>query len=613
MLIDVLLSGARILGRPRQAVLRACSSIRSARSPLPDLYPNHELQAAGLGSGRGPYGADLEVLLLERASARVTGSRSPARSTGRTSRSKTPRHARSREETGIEAAGGRLARWNVANTFEIYLQWRHRFAPGVTHNTEHVFSLELARPVPVTHRAAGAHRVRLAALARGGAKCFTWSNRDAILMAGAALLAAGCATGGGGKPLAPHLESGTPEVRECARGIRRSMRRSMPRGVRDAQAARVAGFPHCGSTARWLAWPTGRRKAGPRCVLMPSGSSSSISRRACMRSRICRPCRARPRACNRCVACGTARASCGRRIWPAPPGVPRRLQRPRCPTMGRERRAPPKRPGNGARRQCSRRNEIGRASRALCAPGRAAAAAHRGRRPARPRDLRPARAPALSAREIDRLAITYAPTIEIETRADYDRFGWLRWRRGASLPQVDAAEPTVYVQVAYTRYGEHLLLQLVYTLWFPERPSRDTLDPGAGPLDGVVWRVTLAPDGEPLVYDSIHACGCFHAFFPTPRARTQAGAFVPQRLPRVGEDERPVVTLDERGARHRGRAPGARRRQPGALHAAVLRRASLHARLTGGHASAFDPDGRIAGSAARQWGRQAISRWHPFR
>src|SRR6185503_264197 len=102
----------------------------------------------------------------------------------------------------------------------------------------------------------------------------------------------------------------------------------------------------------------------------------------------------------------------------------------------------------------------------------------------------------------DRLAITYAPTIEIETRADYDRFGWLRWRRGASLPQVDAAEPTVYVQVAYARYGEHLLLQLVYTLWFPERPSRDTLDSRAGPLDGVVWRVTLAPDGEPLVYDS---------------------------------------------------------------------------------------------------------------
>jgi len=33
-------------------------------------------------------------------------------------------------------------------------------------------------------------------------------------------------------------------------------------------------------------------------------------------------------------------------------------------------------------------------------------------------------------------------------------------------------------------------------------------------------------------------------------------------------------------------------------------------RLTGGHASAFGADGRIAGSAARQWGRQAIGRHH---
>ena len=136
---------------------------------------------------------------------------------------------------------------------------------------------------------------------------------------------------------------------------------------------------------------------------------------------------------------------------------------------------------------------------------------------------------ALTAREVDRLAATYAPTFEIETRADYDRFGWLRWRRGMSLPQVDAAEPTVYVHAAYTRYGEHLLLQLVYTLWFPERPARDTFDPGAGPLDGVVWRVTLAPDGEPLVYDAIHACGCFHVFFPTARARPRPAP--PQALP----------------------------------------------------------------------------------
>jgi dihydroneopterin triphosphate diphosphatase len=88
-----------------------------------------------------------------------------------------------REETGIDAASGRLSRWNVA-TFEIYLHWRHRFAPGVTHNTEHVFGLELAEPLPVTiapdeHTAFGWLPWREAA-----EKCFSWSNRDAIRMLG---------------------------------------------------------------------------------------------------------------------------------------------------------------------------------------------------------------------------------------------------------------------------------------------------------------------------------------------------------------------------------------------------------------------------------------------
>ena len=109
--------------------------------------------------------AEMEVLLLERAQRpgfwqSVTGSLDRL--------DEALEHAAARElreETGIEAADGRLRRWNVAYTFEIYAQWRHRFAPGVTHNTEHLFSLELARPAPVTLAPAGAHRFRLAAVA----------------------------------------------------------------------------------------------------------------------------------------------------------------------------------------------------------------------------------------------------------------------------------------------------------------------------------------------------------------------------------------------------------------------------------------------------------------
>jgi len=127
---------------------------------------------------------DREVLLLERARRpgywqSVTGSldwadepfeAAAAREVG--------------EETGIDPRAGRLCRWNLANTFEIYLQWRHRFAPGVTHNTEHVFGLELAGPLPVV--LAPDEHVAYCWLPwrEAAAKCFSWSNRDAILMLG---------------------------------------------------------------------------------------------------------------------------------------------------------------------------------------------------------------------------------------------------------------------------------------------------------------------------------------------------------------------------------------------------------------------------------------------
>jgi hypothetical protein len=49
------------------------------------------------------------------------------------------------EETGIRSAAGtsrwKLRDWQLSNVYEIYPVWRHRYAPGVTHNTEHVFGL----------------------------------------------------------------------------------------------------------------------------------------------------------------------------------------------------------------------------------------------------------------------------------------------------------------------------------------------------------------------------------------------------------------------------------------------------------------------------------------
>lgn len=130
------------------------------------------------------YSASLEVLLLERRMRAgywqsVTGSldhidealeRAAAREV--------------LEETGIDACRGVLCRWNVVNTFEIYAQWRHRFAPGVLHNVEHVFALRLASRVPVTLSADEHVAAAWLPWREAAAKCFSWSNRDAIVILG---------------------------------------------------------------------------------------------------------------------------------------------------------------------------------------------------------------------------------------------------------------------------------------------------------------------------------------------------------------------------------------------------------------------------------------------
>lgn len=85
------------------------------------------------------------------------------------------------EETGIVAAADAFVDWRQSNVFEIFPEWRHRYAPGVTHNTEHVFSLQVPRETPV--RTAPAEHLGYCWLphAAAAAKVFSWSNRDAIL------------------------------------------------------------------------------------------------------------------------------------------------------------------------------------------------------------------------------------------------------------------------------------------------------------------------------------------------------------------------------------------------------------------------------------------------
>lgn len=238
--------------------------------------------------------------------------------------------------------------------------------------------------------------------------------------------------------------------------------------------------------------------------------------------------------------------------------------------------------------------------------------------------------PRFSAPEAALLLAGHAPAFEIESRGNFDRFGALGWGQ-APTPTVDITQPVVYQRIAHTRYGDQVLLQLVYSLWLPERPGQGGFDLLAGALDAVAIRITLAPDdGRPLLVDTIHGCGCYHQFFPTatvvPRSPPPTGvewAFTPARLPAMRPGERVVVRMASQthyvvGIARDDGAPGS----PYALRDERLLRA-LPA-PSGGTKSVFGPDGLVPGSergerflfwpmgiasagAMRQWGHHATA------
>ena len=94
------------------------------------------------------YTPDLQVLLLERADhpgywQSITGSQNQGEELLQTAARETA------EETGIDTANFLLTDLSFINKYKIFQEWRWRYAPGVTHNTEHVFSLLLPKPAPV--------------------------------------------------------------------------------------------------------------------------------------------------------------------------------------------------------------------------------------------------------------------------------------------------------------------------------------------------------------------------------------------------------------------------------------------------------------------------------
>ena len=128
--------------------------------------------------------ADLKVLLIERADKAgfwqsVTGSLEVEDDSLRDTSIREVM-----EETGLDATQFDLSDWHFSQTYEIYEHWRYRYAPGVTHNTEHIFGLELPKIVDIK-LAPNEHVAYEWVDWREAAKrVFSWTNVEALRLLG---------------------------------------------------------------------------------------------------------------------------------------------------------------------------------------------------------------------------------------------------------------------------------------------------------------------------------------------------------------------------------------------------------------------------------------------
>lgn len=133
------------------------------------------------------YTPSLEVLLIKRADVAdfwqsVTGSKDDLEETfEQTARREVF------EETGIECRAGsmlgkHLQDWALENVYEIYPRWRHRYAPGVQFNREHLFGLEVPRGTPVRLSPLEHTAYQWLPYQDAAHICFSPSNAEACLM-----------------------------------------------------------------------------------------------------------------------------------------------------------------------------------------------------------------------------------------------------------------------------------------------------------------------------------------------------------------------------------------------------------------------------------------------
>ena len=125
------------------------------------------------------YTEDFKVLLMERADKKAFWQSV----TGSLEENETPRETAAREvfeETGINTNQYTLEDWHLSHVYEIYAHWRFRYAPDITHNTEHIFGLILPSIIPIQLSEHEHVRYLWVDWRDAMDKVFSWTNVEAI-------------------------------------------------------------------------------------------------------------------------------------------------------------------------------------------------------------------------------------------------------------------------------------------------------------------------------------------------------------------------------------------------------------------------------------------------
>jgi hypothetical protein len=224
----------------------------------------------------------------------------------------------------------------------------------------------------------------------------------------------------------------------------------------------------------------------------------------------------------------------------------------------------------------------------------------------------------------------HAPIWEVETKENYDHIGTPFWAKKDEL-RINTNVHRTYTLLSFTRFKNKIMTQLNYIIWFPSRPKSTSWDIYGGQLDGITFRVTLNTDGTPLLYETIHNCGCYYKAYPTEKLkpRTQIDYSEPPlifKAPPINiRKEIMVVAMKSQAHYVQHLYVQPRQKQSEKVYAFKGYHQLLSLPLPGaGKRSMFRQDGIVHGTqrlerfilwpsgvsspgAMRQWGRQAVT------